>query len=281
MICTSLRSLKPPRIFGRGAAPILLQLLQHCSGLGITWGHTLASCVAALRDLRQHGQWPKTRKTVVFPLRGEPMWLDRRVGDSPSFLAAELQDLFVPGKQALSLSVVPAFTPLDLSRKSVQALLHNVVSYARIFGGGRAAGPGHPRPLIETAAILTGIGAVDEGLGAWTSEALKAAQVPLDRLRDIAIGDIAGVFLPKEGLDPDDRKELSAINANWWGLERQHLAAAAGRAGRGHHPGTIALALGGHAKARVLLAALREGLCSTLVVSDIIADALTDVLDRE
>ena len=266
------------RGFGRAAAARLQELFPAMRLAGVAWGRTIAHVVEGLRQLNPRP--PGLPAPVQFvPLTGEPLaYPDPET--SSSTLAHRLIEVVSGGAAPfVSLAAVPAFIPAKYSRPGrevIRDFIAEIAGYRVIFA--RRDEQGRPQvPLADRLdTIVTAVGTVStEVSGRLLDDRMEAEGITKEQLRRRVIGDIGGVFLPREARDPVVR----GINERWTGVRLEHLArcARAAREASGERPppGVVVLAAGA-VKAPVVLACVRAGLASELILDHELARALID-----
>ena len=259
--------------FGRLAAARLQELVPRMGLVGVTWGKAIARVVDGLRLLNP--QAPNLARPVRFvPLTGEPLtYPDPET--SSSTLAHRLGELFVPGLHAFqSLAAVPAFIPARFPRKShstIRDFIAEIAGYRMIFEqtdrDGRAQ-----EPLVDRLdTIITGVGTVSPGVsGRLLDDRVVAEGVTKEQLQDRVVGDIGGIFLPRNARD----RIVKGINERWTGVRLEHICRCAEAAARDPaNAGVIVFAMGA-AKAQITLECVRAGLISELIIDHDLAQAL-------
>ena len=180
-----------------------------------------------------------------------------------------------------------------------QSLLGQVEGYRRIF-----LNDGTQGPLIdEIDTLITGVGTASKtSTDPWLIERVNAMQndPPLTRedFEAYTFGDIGGVYLLRPGLPelvaerqakiarlsgkPECKsieKKVQRINAQWTGIQREHVAGCAERARASQKtPGVIVLAVG-RAKSEIVIEAVNQSLVNHLLIDQDLADALVEDLD--
>jgi len=293
---------KRQQMFGWNAALYVQELIPQMHRIGVAWGKTIARLIDGLRPLH-----PKfARVTLFFPVSGEPL---REHGEenSATTLASDLQDFVEGGPHEgpglnMVIPCIPDRFDEVVTGEIKQILLGQVEGYRHIFLGEA----GH-RPLIEEIdTLITGVGTASKSsTDPWLIERVNAMRKdpPLTRedFEAYTYGDIGGVYL----LRPDLTERIAAriakasaagrtarerntiveakvrrINAQWTGIQREHVAACAERARATEKtPGVIVLAIG-KAKAEAVIEAVNQSLVNHLLIDQDLADALVDDLQE-
>jgi DNA-binding transcriptional regulator LsrR (DeoR family) len=139
-------------------------------------------------------------------------------------------------------------------------------AYKEIFIG--------PEALIDRVDVLvTSVGGSNKPMGFCNDDLLKVSGLSEERVGQLVIGDVGGVLLPARGLSARDAATVEGVNAMWTGIQRRHLEGIARRAAQRRTPGIILITLGA-SRSAIVLEAIREGLCSELMIDRDLATAL-------
>jgi DNA-binding transcriptional regulator LsrR (DeoR family) len=259
--------------FGRAAAARLQELLPHVRLAGVAWGATIARLVDGLRQLNPRP--PDLPAPAHFiPLTGEPLtYPDPET--SSSRLAHRLNEAVGGGPGALhSLAAVPAFIPAKFAprgRAAIRLFIAEIAGYRLIFE--RTDADGRPQePLVDRMdSVVTGVGTVAAQIsGRLLDDRLVAERMTKEELRARVVGDIGGVFLPRAARD----RVVRGINERWTGVRLEHLARCARAALQGPRRAGVVVVAVGAAKAEIVLACVRAGLVSELILDHDLARAL-------
>lgn len=262
--------------FGRAAAPRVKALLASAKTCGVSWGPTLRSLALALAASGR-----AATKTQFLPVVGDPVG-GEITGESSSSLAQQLAET-LGGKRAQkvqSLSSVPPLLPLDISPEARRVMLDYISwfgAYATIFKGGEAKRKGGKpkRPAIEQLdAILTSVSHDGRPLGRAAPQYLKPFKHLSEELPKLAVGDISGVLLPKEGA-PDPKHILEKLKQAWMGITESHFKSCVQRANgqsKGS-PGVIVVAYNAK-RAETVRRVVQHGMVNHLIVDTTLANAL-------
>jgi DNA-binding transcriptional regulator LsrR (DeoR family) len=261
--------------FGRLAAGRVQELLPRMRLVGVTWGKSIARLVEGLRQLNP--QPPALPHPVQFvPLTGEPLAFPDPETSS-STLAHRLGEVFTPGTHSFhSLAAVPAFIPAKFPRKSqatIREFIAEIAGYRAVFARAEREGKQHA-PLVDRLdTIITGVGTVAPGVsGRLLDDRVAAEGVTKEELRERAVGDIGGVFLPRSARDPVVR----GINERWTGGRLEHVAGCAAAAAEDPHRAGVVVVAMGRGKAEVTRACVRAGLITELVLDHDLARGLLE-----
>jgi DNA-binding transcriptional regulator LsrR (DeoR family) len=292
---------KRQQLFGWNAALYVQELIPHMHRIGVAWGKTIARLIDGLRPLH-----PKFAKgTLFFPVSGEPL---REHGEenSATTLASGLQ-AFVEGgphdPPGLNMVIpcIPDRFDEAVTAEIKQSLLGQVEGYRRIFLGEAGLGP----LIDEIDTLITGVGTASKtSTDPWLIERVNAMRKdpPLTRedFEACTYGDIGGVYLLRPDLGErialrnartsggtnKTARERNAIveakvrriNAQWTGIQREHVARCADRARASERtPGVIVLAIG-RAKSEAVIETVNQSLVNHLLIDQDLADALVEDL---
>jgi DNA-binding transcriptional regulator LsrR (DeoR family) len=264
-------------IWGRKAGLVVGLLARTARVIGVAWGVNID------RVVRSMPTQPADPDKVCLPVAGEP--LQRRAKRLGATQAAELLAKKFGAKLEEHLLGVGHRIPRELADpeqvKTIRAYLASSPSYRHLFGSGE----NNAEPLIETLEmVLTGLGSTEtsqasrDPLYLDTLDSEAAADGEADggpRLQDAAACNVAGIFLPRDPADVAACEVVARVNANWLGISLDSLQGCARRAivERPWKPGVVVVAAE-PAKAEAVLAAVKAGVVSNLVISRQLASSL-------
>jgi DNA-binding transcriptional regulator LsrR (DeoR family) len=263
-------------LFGRKAALVVGSLARAATVVGVAWGRNID------RVVRSMPAQPPDPSKIVLPVAGEPL-KHRAAKLGATDAAALLAEKFGSQRTEHLLGVghrIPAHLADPVQVKTIRDYLASSSSYVNIFGpSDDPAGP-----LIDRLQmVLTGVGstetsqASDDPLYAETLESENAATVARSEpsLEEAAVGNVAGVWLPRDPQDDAAGAVVDRVNAHWFGISLASLQGCALRAvqQRAAKPGVVVVATE-PAKAEAILAAVKAGVVSNLVVSRQLANSL-------
>jgi hypothetical protein len=292
---------KRQQLFAWNAALYVRELIPQMHRIGVAWGKTIARLIDGLRPLHPRFE----RGTLFYPVSGEPL---REHGEenSATTLASSLQ-AFVEGgphdPPGLNMVIpcIPDRFDEEVTTEIKRSLLGQVEGYRRIF-----LNDGLQGPLIdEIDTLITGVGTASKtSTDPWLIERVNAMQKEPALTREdfeaYTFGDVAGVYLLRPGLTeliaarcvknprgsgkasgtPNNAIEgkVRRINAQWTGIQREHLARCAERARASQKTaGVIVLAIG-RAKSEIVIEAVNQSLVNHLLIDQDLADALIEDL---
>jgi DNA-binding transcriptional regulator LsrR (DeoR family) len=260
--------------FGQACSPYVLSLLRKATTVGISWGSTAASVVAAIEEMEP----TPSLRTRVIPLGGEPLGASLNLASS-STLAARLQVRLGNDTPPLSLAAIPALVPLSFKTRreitTITSLIGLVRDYRTIF-----IGDTRRVPVVDSIdCVLCSVSPADR---VWGDDLIRSGQLDVHDLRELVHGDVCGVLLARAGME----KRVSLLSKRWTCVQKSHLEACAKRgnadsktASDGRtHPGIIVVAIGAN-KAKCVFECLRQRLVNHLVIDDDLADELKKLID--
>jgi len=292
---------KRQQLFGWNAALYVRELIPQMHRIGVAWGKTIARLADGLRPL--HPRFEKG--TLFFPVSGEPL---REHGEenSATKLASSLQSFVEGGPHDppglnMVIPCIPDRFDEAVTSEIKQSLLGQVEGYRRIF-----LNDGERGPLIdEIDTLITGVGTASKtSTDPWLIERVNAMQKPPPLTREdfeaYTFGDVGGVYLLRSGLpeliaarnaklsrgsgkssvtsSSAIEEKVGRINAQWTGIQREHVARCAERARVSQNtPGVIVLAIG-RAKSHIVIEAVNQSLVNHLLIDQDLADALVEDL---
>jgi DNA-binding transcriptional regulator LsrR (DeoR family) len=251
--------------FGANAAEIVAGYVDEADSCSVAWGRTIDATVRRIRSRNK----PSGPGKVFMPIAGEPTNYEPN-GVSPSDAARILAAAW-PGSEPLSLRGGPARIPKSVYEHDRDGIAREMASYSksyrRIFA--------RPSGLIENVAmILTGIGDVTtskrtgENADPWYWETAEAEDPDV---LGLAVGNIGGVWIARDGLDEPDTRKVEQVNKRWLGAQHDDFRRCSLSGGESGRPGVVALAVEPE-KAAIVLEALY--LVNVLIISRQLADTL-------
>lgn len=258
--------------FSSSAAALIRDMLPRMSKVGVAWGRTVAAMAKSFaRELA--GKNAIRGELTFFPLCGEPM--DFPVGArSASSSARRLQEAVTGDAiEHLSLGPTPARIPAELTHDesmAIRTFLQKSQSYVRVFDEQHGLARN-----MDTALISGGTFASATYDTLWLSDTLESEGIEEDDLSRLTVGDVAGAFLPRRGLDNADASRFEEICSRWTGVSILDLYRCSQRAAVEQTPGVVMLATG-QAKAAIVLEAVSHGIVNRLIIDSDLADSILD-----
>ena len=252
------------RKFSAAAAPTLADLIDRSRHLGLSWGGTLDTCVEALAPAR--AQRPKL---LVTPVCGEPLGPAGRAEASSTMLTERLCQI-LGARPGPSLRGIPPMIPAGHDREQALRLFRLFRPYSEIFGSKkRGASPA----LVKTVdTFLTSCGNVGDGYHAFQSQFIDAA-IKRRELEKVALGDIAGLLIARDGLSSKEQQRLTALRDRWTGITISDLIRISNRAPK-EGAGVIVCAVGAWKADMVYALVTRERLVNHLLIDHTLAREL-------
>jgi DNA-binding transcriptional regulator LsrR (DeoR family) len=252
--------------FGANAAEIVAGYVDEADSCSVAWGRTIDATVQRIRS----GRKPPGPGKVFMPIAGEPINYEPN-GVSPSDAARILAAAWTGSEPPLSLRGGPARIPKSVYEHDRDGIAREMASYSknyrRIFA--------RPGGLIENVAmILTGIGdattskRIGEQADPWYWETADAEDPDV---LGLAVGNIGGVWIARDGLGESDTRKVEQVNKRWLGAQHDDFRRCSLSGGESGRPGVVALAVE-PAKATIVLEALY--LVNVLIISRQLADTL-------
>jgi len=209
------------RSFGMSAAGIVANYIDEVDMCCVAWGRTIAATV----DYMPHGGVASAdnQKKQFIPIAGEPTNHEPN-GVGPSDAARRLSQAW-PGSTSLSLRGVQARIPKQVhdqdGGRAARELIRYSNDYRRIFG---AAEIDENTLISEVPMILTGLGNVDtsqrtiagDGADPWYLETVDAEGATV---LNLAVGNIGGVWIAKNGIGDEDKELVAKVNERWLGAQ--------------------------------------------------------------
>jgi DNA-binding transcriptional regulator LsrR (DeoR family) len=150
--------------------------------------------------------------------------------------------------------------------------------YQTIFGPPASADAVPLADQLDT--LITSVGSFNEGWEEFKDEMSKVG-VPTARLREVAVGDLGGVLLPKRTPSAAEQAKVHAavpaIAGTWTGLTLAQCQRIARQAVHTERPGVVVVAIGA-SKKEMVLAGVEQGLINALIIDHDLAMALGNML---
>lgn len=273
-------------MFGRAAATRVLELLEKVDRAGVSWGRTLLHVIRGLADVCL--DMPRAARPIEFvPLCCEPLG-NVNVDASSSRLARQLNSIVNDSQGPLySFTGVPAFIPKGFTkqeRAAIEKLNRAVASYAKVFP------PVHSKPrgtnrsadtyLVDgLELILTSLAPAERLLGYSENDHLEATGFSREELQSLAIGDICGILIERQGLSPTKKGKITECNNCCTGVSLKQLQQVPAETKTGHPGGVVVMAIGA-SKAPIVIEAVKLGVHELLIDIDL-AETLCLMLRQE
>ena len=217
--------------FGRAAARRVVALLRTSNCTAVAWGRTVISVVEGIEAAR-----PKPHKKLrLLPSSGEPV--GHVVEDHSASAAVSRLAELLHCEDFRSLRGVPLRIPKSMNGDSnaIRKFVNRSRDYQRIFGSSK--------PEIESVdTILSGVGDADSSVNdPWFKETVEAESVR--NLQKIAVGNIGGIWLPRDKKNSKQQQLINDMNSRWLGIQKRHIERCAESAST-VKPGVIVIAAG-------------------------------------
>jgi len=267
------------QLFGRNCAHRVAALLEGVKTCAVAWGRTMQMVVAGIESL---GPFLPSHDMQFMPLSGEPI-NHEAPGMSSTSLAEKIAQAFGSENerlvsssrdharvvQALSLRGVGVRIPKDCGKDAdvIRRFVEYCKAYKKIFAP--------PEQLItKIGAVLTGVG--DAGTSEkdpWFKEIIEAENLSDAELRQMAVGNIGGVWFAKS---KQHESRVQEINERWLGIKKEHFEDCARRAAGGgdtERPGVMVVAIG---KSKKNIVERVAGMTNFLIIDSTLADTIYD-----
>lgn len=257
--------------FGKNVAPQILKQFREMRDVGVAWGKTVASVVAALAQ--QNPSLPNRNRApvVFFPLCGEPM--DFAVSRfSSSVSASRLHEFFSGEREStISLGPIPARIPRGFS-STEQAVIRRFIEHSKAY---TAVFRNEDCLANRMDSMITSGGTFESRSydDLWLRDTARAEGLSSAQLAKYTIGDIGGAFVPRAGLTRRQSERFEEIAARWTGVTLEQIRNCAMRASSTNAPGVIFIAAGS-AKVDIVHESIKEGLINRLYIDPSLASAL-------
>lgn len=259
--------------FGRLAAGYVRDLLPQMGTTAVCWGKTLKWLASGLRQYEA----PELKGEIspdFIPVGGEPLGY-AALEVTSSKLAAEFRRIVgFDDKGNKSLSAVPTSIPSRFKKHA--SLLRSYFLWERDYQAifpvreedkdfikkhkleAPAAGPGEPL-IHQIESVLTSVGTPQDS-DEWVKEIARMAELGIEDLKRLTVGNMGGYFIPHPDLDPKDKEaaaKVREINDLWTGITERHLENVATKSRKEEKVGIIVLAIG-NVKARTIKACIEH-----------------------
>ena len=261
--------------FARTASGRLDELLQGAQVVGVAWGRTIRALVDGLASMRRVNHDDNSVQFV--PVCAELVALIQK-GYSSSRLAELLDDAYNHGRgDPIQMTGFPAYIPRhydEEAQASIRRFVSDSPNYGRVFTGSE--------PLVDQMdTLITSVGSSRAPVLGSTAELVLAGGIAEKRLRELVVGDLGGILIPKPTLRENETRLVTELNAMWTGIKIEHVKAIAERAaGASSHTGVIVVALGAQ-RGEMLFEVVRNELTNELILDTDAADKLEQLITNE
>lgn len=260
--------------FGRTSSGRLIELIGKSDVVGVAWGRTIKAVADGISASRQ--PLDRSGKTVFAAVCAELVSLAQH-GHSSSRLADTLDELFnVDPEDSPQLTGFPAYVPRhydEQMQKSIWQFISDTPGYRRVFTG--------PDALIQKMDMLiTSVGSSKFPVLGSFDELVQAAGIRANDLRQLVVGDVGGILIPRHGLSQAKTDLVDELNGLWTGIKTEHIKDIAIRAfDDPHKAGVVVVALQGE-RGDTIFEMLRQGMVNELVIDHMAADRLKQVITQ-
>lgn len=254
--------------FGRMASGRLIELIGGSNVVGVAWGKTVKSVVDGIMASRQ--PLDRSNQTVFAAVCAELVSLAQH-GHSASRLADTLDELFnTAQEEAPQLTGFPAYVPRhydETMQRSIRQFISDTPGYQRVFSG--------PEALVNRMDMLiTSLGSSKSPVLGSFDELVQAAGIRANDLRQLVVGDVGGILLPRSGLSHAKAALVDELNGLWTGIKIGHLNAIADRAAENPEmAGVVVVALQAE-RGDTIFELIRRGLVNELIIDHMAAERL-------
>lgn len=210
--------------FGRTASGRLIELIEKSEVVGVAWGRTIRALIDGIAESRQ--PLNRSRQRVFAAVCAEFVSLAQH-GYSASRLADSLDELFneAPGESPL-LTGFPAYIPRHYDKdmqSSIWRYIGDTPGYHRVFSG--------PDALVHKMDMLiSSVGSSNTPVLGSFEDLVMAGGLKASDLRQLVIGDLGGILIPKAGLSKSKAALIDELNELWTGIKTEQVRAIAERA---------------------------------------------------
>ncbi|RBW58812.1 hypothetical protein DS906_08445 [Ruegeria sp. A3M17] len=210
--------------FGRTASGRLTELIEKSDVIGVAWGRTIKSLAEGIAASRQ--PIDKSRKTEFAAVCAELVSLAQH-GYSASRLAGTFDELFnEKQEESPQLTGFPAYIPRhydETMRRSIWQYISDTPGFHRVFSG--------PDALIDKMDMLiSSVGSSSTPVLGSFEELVQAGGLRADDLRQLVVGDLGGILIPRTGISQIKMDLIDELNGLWTGIKTEHVKAIADRA---------------------------------------------------
>lgn len=296
------------RMVAHAAASVFLQRLPKMKYLGLSYGRTLKEMIDCLERFSTEvkkilSENDKIGKRTIFTVFGSLSFhfQDTRHGEwlenCASHLTNRLAGILGPDMCERRFLETPVYVPpafLDQFKKSTtknnpsdigkqlneaealqiaKAFVEAIPTYHDLFAKGQESA------IEKLDTVITSVGDLETGFGSLPKgeAAPLLREEEIEKLRNEAVGDIAGCYVTEEGKTGKSESTIAKVNARIFGLKIEDLEKVASRAEKNGAPGVIVIASSGK-KARVISALLNRPnkVISELIISGDLAQVFLE-----
>jgi hypothetical protein len=203
--------------FGRTAAGRLIELIGKSSVVGVAWGRTIKSLADGISASRQPRN--PNQKIIFAAVCAELVSLTQH-GYSASRLATSFDEFFndTPSDSP-QLTGFPAYIPRHYDenmQNSMWRYISDTPGYHRVFSG--------PGALInQMDMLISSVGSSSTPVLGSFDELLLAGGLRANDLKQLVVGDLGGILIPKFGLSKVKKTLVDELNGLWTGIKIEHV----------------------------------------------------------
>ena len=263
--------------FSKRASPTLLDLLARAERIGVTWGRTIGENIEAVAAATSRGQIKPQPNVTIVPTSGEPLGGARAQFASTDLaerLSAILGGSNVPSLRGISPVIPEEFRGHD--HATVLRFIRGLRSFREVFGDAGAAGI-----VAQLDTVLTSAGSFGERYHAFQNEFVRIPGLSREKLGELALGDVGGVLIQKDGgFSKAQQKAFAALRDLWTGIRIDDFRRVSASARENGRPGVILSAVGANKADITLALTCRERLVNHLIIDETLATRLSELVNR-
>lgn len=246
---------------------LIRHVLPSANLAGVSWGPNLSMLATYITQLMTDRYEDKsTFDNLTFAqLSGDPPAAIANPNLRGSTLVSQLSSALSlhPDNQytfSVSASIPSAFK--DSEVETIRSYIQSIGGYKKIFN---TFNPGQPRLRMAIDTLISSCGCGLKDYDKWVSDC--AIENP--NIENLVSGNIAGIWLPRQGLTGDERDALEKINTRWNGISMEDIR----KISKQKKMGVICLALEPY-KFDVVVKLLEQNLVTRLIINSEMASKL-------
>lgn len=259
------------------ARSLLVGVLPVGKRIGVAWGPTIGLLVESVRRamVDRHAVQDTFVDCEFVQTCGDPPSAIADPAQRGSTLVAAL-NASLTGKAhsqftfSVGASVPEAFSDSEL--EVIRRYIRGIGGYGQIFGPFKSDAP---RLRLKLDMLITSCGSGRVADDRWVAGCAAQEGIATDELERLVVGNIGGIWLPRDGLSNHHQAMLETINTRWNGMALADIRDINMQPG-----GVVCIALD-DSKREVVVELLRRRLVSRLFVSRPIARHLERVLEAD
>lgn len=203
--------------FGRMAAGRLIELIEKSSIIGVAWGRTIRSLVDGIEASRQPID---ASHPIEFAAVCAELVALAQHECSSSRLADALDQVFNGTLgNAAQLTGFPAYIPRHYDKKmraSIWRFISDTPGHNRVFSGADAL-------INQMDMLISSVGSSNMPVLGSFEELIVASGLTADQLRQLIVGDLGGILIPRNDLSKASEKLIEDLNKIWTGIKTEHV----------------------------------------------------------